>query len=191
MRAAPAIAGKKARASGAEQPLLPVTVLDRDDEALALRVIAHYKAGDSILLLYRKGSEKAVFTEQLQALVDADYALAPVARRFKQLTYHSAKGLQADAVFLLGDCQHLTHSPYKNQLYRLAGLGSASETDGFDKAQRDEVLRLAYVAITRAVRHCYWYIDASARDAVNASKASDRIDSSKPFFEDLRSGRRL
>jgi len=191
VRAAPAIAGKKARASGAEQPLLPVTVLDRDDEALALRVIAHYKAGDSILLLYRKGSEKAVFTEQLQALVDADYALAPVARRFKQLTYHSAKGLQADAVFLLGDCQHLTHSPYKNQLYRLAGLGSASETDGFDKAQRDEVLRLAYVAITRAVRHCYWYIDASARDAVNASKASDRIDSSKPFFEDLRSGRRL
>lgn len=189
VRAAPAIAGKKARASGANQELLPVTVLDRNDEQLAQRVIEHYNDGDSILLLYRKSSEKALFSTQLQALVDADYALAPSARRFKQLTYHSAKGLQADAVFLLGDCQHLTQSPYKNQLYRLAGLSSQTDTDGFDRAQRDEVLRLAYVAITRAVRHCYWYIDASARDAVNVSKASDRIDGDKAFFEDLRSGR--
>ncbi len=82
------------------------------------------------------------------------------ARRLKQLTYHSAKGLQADAVFLLGDCQHLTSSPYKNQVYRMAGLGKAGDSEPYDTAQKDEILRLAYVGITRAVSHCYWYVDA-------------------------------
>lgn len=186
VRAAPAIAGKKARASGAAQELLPVIVLERNDDALTERVIEHYNDGDSILLLYRKSSEKALLSPKLQALVNADSALPPQARRFKQLTYHSAKGLQADAVFLLGDCQHLTHSPYKNQLYRQAGLGNPTDTDAFDNAQKDEVLRLAYVAITRAVRHCYWYIDGSAKEAGNITKASDRIPTDKPFFEDRR-----
>lgn len=187
VRAAPAIAGKKAKASGATQELLPVEVLERNDEALAKRLIEHYNDGDSILLLYRKSSDKAFFSDKLQALVNADSALAPQARRFKQLTYHSAKGLQADAVFLLGDCQHLTHSPYKNQLYRQAGLGNPGDTDAFDTAQKDEVLRLAYVAITRAVRHCYWYIDGTAREGVQITKASDRIAADKPFFADRRS----
>jgi superfamily I DNA/RNA helicase len=186
VRTAPAIAGKKAKASGAAQELLPVTVLERDDESLAELLIEHYNDGDSILLLYRKSSDKALFSDKLQALINADYALPTHSRRFKQLTYHSAKGLQADAVFLLGDCQHLTHSPHKNQLYRLAGLGNPGDTDAFDNAQKDEVLRLAYVAITRAVRHCYWYIDGSAKEGVNTTKASDRIPADKPFFEDRR-----
>ncbi|MFH7391386.1 DNA helicase UvrD, partial [Pseudomonas syringae pv. tagetis] len=61
VRAAPAIRGKNARASGAPQELLPVKVLDRDDDELAERVAENYSDGDSILLLYRKGSEKASF----------------------------------------------------------------------------------------------------------------------------------
>jgi superfamily I DNA/RNA helicase len=186
VRAAPAIAGKKAKAAGATQALLPVTVLDRDDQALARRVIEHYNDGDSILLLYRKSSDKASVFNDLQQLIDADSALRPEARRFRQLTYHSAKGLQADAVFLLGDCQHLTQSPYKNQLYRLAGLGNPGDAEPFDNAQKDEVLRLAYVAITRAVRHCYWYIDTSARESAGITKASARIAPDKAFFEDRR-----
>jgi superfamily I DNA/RNA helicase len=186
VRAAPAIAGKKARSCAAAQELLPVTVLDREDQALEDRLMEHYQDGDSILLLYRKSSEKASLSKGLQALINADYAQPPEKRRFKQLTYHSAKGLQADAVFLLGDCQHLTHSPYKNQLYRLAGLGNAGDTDAFDNAQKDEVLRLAYVAITRTVRHCYWFIDSSAKEGANVTKASDRIDAVQVFFEDLR-----
>ncbi|EPJ84812.1 UvrD/REP helicase family protein [Pseudomonas sp. CFII64] len=186
VRAAPAIPGKKARACGAAQELLPVTVLNREDQALEERLMEHYQDGDSILLLYRKSSEKASLSKGLQALINADYAQSPEKRRFKQLTYHSAKGLQADAVFLLGDCQHLTHSPYKNQLYRLAGLGNAGDTDAFDNAQKDEVMRLAYVAITRAVRHCYWFIDGSGKEGVNVTRASDRIDAGKVFFEDLR-----
>ncbi|RMV85777.1 UvrD/REP helicase protein [Pseudomonas amygdali pv. sesami] len=188
VRAAPAIAGKKARASGMPQELLPVKVLDRDEDELAERVAEHYNDGDSILLLYRKGSEKSRFSERLQALIDADAAMGAQGRRIRTLTYHSSKGLQADAVFLLGDCQHLTVSPYKNQVYRLAGLGDASDLQPFDTAQKDEVLRLAYVAITRAARHCYWYIDQGTGGGENAQmpKASDRIAQDKPFFEDLR-----
>jgi superfamily I DNA/RNA helicase len=186
VRAAPAISGKKAKASGAEQTLLPVTVLDRDDEQLVARLIEHYNAGESVLLLYRKGSDRSKLPESLQALVNADYALAPSQRRFKQLTYHSSKGLQADAVFLLGDCQHLTQSPYKNQVYRLAGLGKEGDLEAFDTAQKDEVLRLAYVAITRAVRHCYWFIDATGNDDPASPRASARIAGDKAFFEDRR-----
>jgi superfamily I DNA/RNA helicase len=186
VRAAPAIAGKKARASGPEQELVPVTVLDRDDDRLLASLTEHYNAGDSVLLLYRKGSERSRLPEALQALADADYALPPQDRRFKQLTYHSAKGLQADAVFLLGDCQHLTQSPYKNQVYQLAGLGREGDLEAFDNAQKDEVLRLAYVAITRAVRHCYWFIDAAGGDDTSLARASARVAGDKPFFDDCR-----
>lgn len=188
VRAAPAIPGKKAKASGAIQELLPVQVLDRDESVLAEKVTEHYQDGDSILLLYRKGSEKARFSPQLLALLDTDQARPPQDRRIRTLTYHSSKGLQADAVFLLGDCQHLTVSPYKNQVYRLAGLGEANTLQPFDAAQKDEVLRLAYVAITRAVRHCYWFVgEASGTGEQPAMpKASDRVAADKPFFEDRR-----
>ncbi len=186
VRAAPAISGKKARASGNEQELLPVTVLDRDDDRLVATLIEHYNAGDSVLLLYRKGSERSKLPEALQAVMQADYALPAQQRRLKALTYHSAKGLQADAVFLLGDCQHLTQSPYKNQVYQLAGLGREGDLEAFDTAQKDEVLRLAYVAITRAVRHCYWLIEATGNDDAAVPKASSRIAADKAFFADQR-----
>lgn len=181
VRAAPAIAGKKAKASGAQQTLWPVVVLERNDEELFERVQAHHQQGDSILLLYRKGSERQRLSEPLLALLQADAAQG---RQIKTLSYHSAKGLQADTVFLLGDCQHLTQSPAKNQLYRIAGLGEAGEPQAYDKAQQDEVLRLAYVAITRAVRQCYWFIDA--KDESKGPKASDRVAGDKAFFDDQR-----
>jgi superfamily I DNA/RNA helicase len=190
VRAAPAIAGKKAKAAGGPQELLPVTVLDRDDDELTDRLIQHYNDGDSILLLYRKSSEKAKLSDRLQSLVNYDSGLPAESKRFKQLTYHSSKGLQADAVFLLGDCQHLTQSPFKNQVYRMAGLGKDGDADPFDSAQKDEILRLAYVAITRAARHCYWYIDSNnsggSTQNVTIPKASDRIAGDKAFFDDRR-----
>ncbi|MFH7617747.1 DNA helicase UvrD, partial [Pseudomonas syringae pv. tagetis] len=55
VRPAPAIPGKKARASGAHQELLPDKVLERDDHELPERVAEHYKHGEKILQLYRKG----------------------------------------------------------------------------------------------------------------------------------------
>ena len=163
-----------------------MTVLPRDEQDLATRLTEHYHAGDRILMLYRKSSDKALIEKEIQSVVNVDSRLAPEDRRLKQLTYHSAKGLQADAVFLLGDCQHLTSSPYKNQVYRMAGLGKDGDPDPYDNAQKDEVLRLAYVGITRAVKHCYWYLEKQDAQGPNIPKASDRIPAGKAFFEDLR-----
>jgi superfamily I DNA/RNA helicase len=187
VRAAPAIPGKKARASGEPKPLQPVNVLERNDEALGQRLAEHYRRGDSILMLYRKSSDKLLIEQHIQPVVNVDSSLPYEARRLKQLTYHSAKGLQADAVFLLGDCQHLTSSPYKNQVYRMAGLGKTGDSEPYDSAQKDEILRLAYVGITRAVSHCYWYVEPQEPQAVNMPRASDRVAKGKPFFVDHRS----
>ncbi|RON99552.1 DNA helicase UvrD [Pseudomonas moraviensis] len=186
VRAAPAIPGKKARASGEPKPLQPVNVLERNDEALGQRLAEHYRRGDSILMLYRKSSDKLLIDQHIQPVVNVDSSLPYEARRLKQLTYHSAKGLQADAVFLLGDCQHLTSSPYKNQVYRMAGLGKTGDSEPYDGAQKDEILRLAYVGITRAVSHCYWYVEPQEPQAVNMPRASDRVAKGKPFFVDHR-----
>ena len=186
VRAAPAIAGKKAKASGEPKPLHPVNVLERDDEALGQRLAEHYRRGDSILMLYRKSSDKLLIEKHIQPVLNVDSNLPYDARRLKQLTYHSAKGLQADAVFLLGDCQHLTSSPYKNQVYRMAGLGKSGDSEPYDTAQKDEILRLAYVGITRAVSHCYWYVESQETQAVNMPRASDRVAKGKPFFVDHR-----
>ncbi|CAI8968951.1 DNA helicase IV [Pseudomonas sp. IT-232MI5] len=186
VRAAPAIPGKKAKASGAPKPLQPVNVLERDDQALGQRLAEHYRQGHSILMLYRKSSDKLLIEEHIQSVVNVDSSLPYEARRLKQLTYHSAKGLQADAVFLLGDCQHLTSSPYKNQVYRMAGLGKSGDSEPYDTAQKDEILRLAYVGITRAVSHCYWFVEPQEAQAVNMPRASDRVAKGKPFFVDHR-----
>lgn len=186
VRAAPVIAGKKAKASGAPKALVPVKVMERDDAALGRQLVEHYQKGDSVLMLYRKGSDKLLIKEHIQSAVNADSSLPPAARRLKQLTYHSAKGLQADAVFLLGDCQHVTSSPYKNQVYRMAGLGQDGDSEPYDTAQKEEVLRLAYVGITRAVSHCYWYVEKPEGQAVNMPRASERVDGRKAFFDDQR-----
>lgn len=191
VRAAPAIPGKKAKASGEPKALQPVNVLERDDQALGQRLAEHYRRGDSILMLYRKSSDKLLIEQHIQSVVNVDSSLPYEARRLKQLTYHSAKGLQADAVFLLGDCQHLTSSPYKNQVYRMAGLGKSGDSEPYDSAQKDEILRLAYVGITRAVSHCYWYVEPQDNQAVNMPRASERVAKGKPFFVDHRPDKQI
>ncbi|MGH8467390.1 MAG: UvrD-helicase domain-containing protein, partial [Pseudomonas sp.] len=187
VKSAPAISGKKAKACGptAEDPL-PVKVLERDEAGLAQTLMEHYRRGESVMMLFRKSSDKLLISEHIKPVVDYEAGLPVGQRRFRQLTYHSAKGLQADAVFMLGDCQYLTSSPYKNQVYRQAGLGREGDPQAFDNAQGDEVLRLAYVAITRAAKHCYWYVDKPTGDAASLPRASRQVDGRKAFFEDGR-----
>ncbi|MDZ5605419.1 UvrD-helicase domain-containing protein [Pseudomonas sp. RP23018S] len=188
VRGTPAIAGKKATAGGpaAALALAPVVVLDRDEAALGAALSRHYAAGDSVMMLFRRGVDKSLISEHINDVIEADAALAPAQRRLRQLTYHSAKGLQADAVFMLGDCVYPTSSPYKNQVYRLAGLGRAGDAQAFDTAQKDEVQRLAYVAITRAVRQCYWHVEKPATEAVKVPRASSQVQGEQPFFDDQR-----
>jgi superfamily I DNA/RNA helicase len=188
VKGAPSITGKKARAAGpaAELPVSAVKVCERDEAVLGQTLIEHYQRGESVMMLYRKGADKALMSEHLAGVLQGEAALPPEQRRLRQLTYHSAKGLQADAVFMLGDCQDLTSSPYKNQVYRQAGLGRAGDAQPFDTAQKEEVQRLAYVAVTRAARHCYWHVEAVSGEAAAAPRASSQVDGRQAFFEDLR-----
>ncbi|MBC3435828.1 UvrD-helicase domain-containing protein [Pseudomonas sp. BW16M2] len=188
VKGAPAITGKKARAAGlaAELPLAPVRVFDRDEAALAETVIEHYERGETVMMLFRKTSDKLLIEKYLSSVIKVDSSLPPGQRRLRQLTYHSAKGLQADAVFMLGDCQYLTSSPYKNQVYRLAGLGKPGDAQAFDTAQKEEVQRLAYVAVTRAVRHCYWHVEKASGETAGQPRASSQVQGRQAFFEDLR-----
>ncbi|MBF8724169.1 UvrD-helicase domain-containing protein [Pseudomonas guariconensis] len=188
VKGAPAIAGKKAKASGAaaDLPLSPVKVFERDEAALAQTLMEHYQRGETVMMLFRKSADKALIDQHLSSLYKADSSLPPEQRRLRQLTYHSAKGLQADAVFMLGDCQYLTRSPYKNQVYRLAGLGRAGDAQPFDTAQKEEVQRLAYVAVTRAIRHCYWHVEPANGEGAGLARASAQVAGRQAFFEDLR-----
>lgn len=187
VRSAPSIAGKKAKAVGpVAEERWPVQVQERDETALAQQVIEHYNRGDSVMILFRKSIDKQMISKEIQSIVNVDSSLPHGQRRLKQLTYHSAKGLQADAVFMLGDCQYVTRSPYKNQVYRLAGLGKDGDPEAFDTAQKEEVLRLAYVAITRAVRYCYWHVELPGGEQAALPRASQQVDGKKAFFEDLR-----
>lgn len=182
------IVGKKARASGpaAALPLSSVRVLERDEAALGQTVIEHYRRGESIMILFRKSSDKLLISQHIGEAVRMDLSLPTEQRRLRLLTYHSAKGLQADTVFMLGDCQYLTSSPYKNQVYRLAGLGLPGDAQAFDTAQKQEVQRLAYVAMTRAVRHCYWHVEAARGEIAKLPRAAAQVDGRQAFFEDLR-----
>ncbi|HEK1685099.1 TPA: UvrD-helicase domain-containing protein [Pseudomonas putida] len=188
VRGTTAINGKKARACGgaAAVPLSPVKVFERDEAALGQTLIEHYQRGETVMMLFRKSSDKSLILNHIESVIRADASLPPEQRRLRQLTYHSAKGLQADAVFMLGDCQYLTSSPYKNQVYRMAGLGRTGDAQPFDSAQKDEAQRLAYVGVTRAIRHCYWHVEAVSGEAVALHRASSQVQGRQAFFEDLR-----
>lgn len=102
------------------------------------------------------------------------------------MTYHGSKGLEADAVFMVGDCEQLTSSDWRNQAYALAKLVMNGEARAYDVAQGEEVMRLAYVAITRAKLHCYWFLDESKGGVKSFPKASERIDERQAYFGDFR-----
>ncbi|RMS89819.1 Helicase IV [Pseudomonas coronafaciens pv. oryzae] len=158
---------------------VPVEVRELNWKQIAADVEQHYHAGDSILVLTRSNSVKDEARDELEELLDR----ARIEKRSSQikfLTYHSAKGLQAKAVFLLGDCDLKTSSPSKNDLYAQAGLNRIGDPCGYDTAQGEEALRTAYVAITRAITYCYWYLDDESRPAIQ--RASRHIKSAQPYW---------
>lgn len=158
---------------------VPVEVRDMDWKQIAADVERHYDAGHSILILTRSNSVKEDARDALEDLRER----ARLEKRSSQmdfLTYHSAKGLQAQAVFLLGDCDLKTSSPSKNDLYTQAGLNRPGDPCGYDTSQGEEALRTAYVAITRAITYCYWYLDDDSKPAIQ--RASRYINATQPYW---------
>ncbi len=66
-------------------------------------------------------------------------------------TFHRSKGLEAPYCLLIGDCYYNNKNSFKNLIYQLAGINQS-----YDEAQKDEAMRLAYVALTRGVKKVIW-----------------------------------
>jgi hypothetical protein len=60
---------------------VPVQVLDRDEAGLAQQLMEHYNAGESVLMLYRKSSDKLLIQKDIQSVVNVDSSLPPGMRR--------------------------------------------------------------------------------------------------------------
>ncbi len=165
----------------------PVQVLDRDDKHLAELVEQHFDQEHTVLVLYRKNATKREVREKLRPVLDKARRMKR-AGSIKLLTYHGSKGLEADAVFLVGDCAQLSTSPHRNMAYEQAQLGRAGDPAPYDTAQGEETLRLAYVAITRAKRHCYWFVEPTKPLMGGLVSALAKVSFRKPFFVDLRNG---
>lgn len=163
----------------------PVQLWDRDDERLVEMVEKHYEHGHEIMVLSRSRRTLDDIGQQLAHLKErARKDQHP--DRIRLMTYHGSKGLEADAVFMVGDCEQLTSSDWRNQAYALAKLVMNGEARAYDVAQGEEVMRLAYVAITRAKLHCYWFLDESKGGVKSFPKASERIDERQAYFGDFR-----
>ncbi|MDR8364110.1 UvrD-helicase domain-containing protein [Pseudomonas sp. JL3] len=163
----------------------PVQLWQRDDQRLVDLVDQHYEAGHEIMVLSRSRSTLAEVTNKLAGTLQRARR-EKHADRIRIMTYHGSKGLEADVVFLVGDCEQLSSSNWRNQAYAMAKLVMNGEARAYDFAQGEEVMRLAYVAITRAKIHCYWFLDAPKTGSLGYPKASDRIDKQQPYFRDLR-----
>lgn len=184
----PSIPNKKAIAAGpaAANPV-PVEVRDPDDDMISELVARHYALGETVMLLYREGGEdeRNRLIDLVKPTYEADRRLPKAKRRLQVMTFHKSKGLEADTVLLSGDCKFKISSPYKNHAYKLAGLGNPSEAYPYDSAQKEELLRLAYVGITRAARHCYWFPDRD-KASLGKKKATDYLAGAGSFLADMR-----
>ncbi|MEB0227901.1 UvrD-helicase domain-containing protein [Pseudomonas sp. 10S4] len=163
----------------------PVQVLDRDDNQLADLVEQHFDKGQTVLVLYRKNDTKKEVRIKLSSILAKARKLKR-ASSIKLLTYHGSKGLEADAVLLVGDCAQMSTSPHRNMAYEQARLGEPGDPAPYDTAQGQETLRLAYVAITRAKRHCYWFVELAKPAKGGLVSALARVRFQHPYFEDLR-----
>ncbi|WP_025752830.1 MULTISPECIES: UvrD-helicase domain-containing protein [unclassified Pseudomonas] len=164
---------------------IPVQLWRRDDQRLVDLVNQHYEAGEEVMVLSRSRSTLDEVSKKLNGTLQRA-RWEKKADHIRLMTYHGSKGLEADAVFLVGDCEQLSSSNWRNQAYALAGLVMNSEARAYDFAQGEEVMRLAYVAITRAKVNCYWFLDPPKPASKGYPRASAKIDKDQAFFIDHR-----
>lgn len=65
-------------------------------------------------------------------------------------SYHRSKGLESINCLLIGDCYYNNKNSFKNLIYQLADFSQS-----YDQTQKDESMRLAYVALTRGIKGLY------------------------------------
>jgi superfamily I DNA/RNA helicase len=113
----------------------------------------------SILQILPEGERLFVLTRSSRnshfSAIEKAFSVEPK-NRFTATTFHQSKGLEAEYVILIGDTRYTYTNVLRNALYRMAHLGAPGSSAPYDDAQRNEAHRLAYVAITRAMKVCIW-----------------------------------
>ncbi len=148
------------------------------DETILRLVRQAYDDGHSILMVFRVGDVEKAYRTALRGLLQEAQKKQ---RNVKLMTFHKSKGLQAQSVFVIGDCFYNPTKSKRNDIYNLTQLGDKSPAP-YDNAQSDEALRLAYVGITRAELRCHWLVD---REVTATTKQSG---SNASGYADLKSG---
>lgn len=142
---------------------------------------AHYDAGNRILILAETPQDIAWLDTAAGDLVREDRTAG--GRRIRVRSYHKAKALEADVVFLVGDPACGSSSWYRNQLYKIAGFSTGGDLAPGDTVLENEALRLVHVAITRAKQQCYWFPRTGNQDG---RTASNLVSLSPGLFKDNR-----
>lgn len=85
------------------------------------------------------------------------------------LTFHGSKGLQGEVAILIGEPKYEQEHIFRNGVYKISGLFEQS----YDDSAKDEVLRLAYVGVTRGIRRVFWFLRKDSPIA-NLIKGNDK-----------------
>ncbi len=109
-----------------------------------------------IYLISRISSDRTKFKKMLDVKHNKKFS--------EELTIHSSKGLESEVVVILGDCNYSGMDFVRNNFISKTDLCPAdSPYRGYDKMQKDEALRLMYVAITRAKKQCIWFCSPNSK----------------------------
>ncbi|MBP4049375.1 UvrD-helicase domain-containing protein [Chromobacterium violaceum] len=131
-------------------PLFCVTKYSESDvRDVTLALLSMAGLDESVYILSRTGDGYKAFN----SISD---------KRLTSTTIHQSKGLEAEYVILIGDCLSFGKNTLKNALYEEAKFPST-----YDKMQKDEALRLAYVGVTRAKKICIWFGEPKSSGVLN------------------------
>lgn len=105
--------------------------------------------------------------------------------RMRLMTFHSSKGLEGKSVILIDDCFYNGRNDIKNDVLRQF-FKSDADMGEYDRMQKWEAVRLAYVASTRAADRCHWvFVDhpklSDVREAIERCSVGE-----KPLCELIR-----
>lgn len=163
----------------------PVMVHDLETDLFLSVLNRHYERGDDVLILAANPEDFKLMEPAINSVLEKD-KLNGANRRVRVRACQRAKGLEADAVLIVGDFIAPQSSWSKNQIYRRSSPHGSGDQSPFDTIQQYELYRLAHIGITRARRYCYWFIRKPDDGAPLQMRASIRIEHDGRFIKDMR-----
>jgi len=130
----------------------------KTDEAVALHLapLIEQRWKEALHLAPNTDDAVIVMTRR-RSLRNALLRLLPASKypKLQVLTYHEAKGLEAETAILVEDCAPGRPFPLRNMVFAASG---DYPSYSYDQSVMDEAYRLAYVGVTRGRRRVVWAV---------------------------------